>query len=117
MELTMGYYTQYMLKAAKATSPNTMIDEEELEEIFNTFMKSHCAYDFVRDYLEEPIKWYTHEADMENLALAYPDYIFYLQGAGESAGDEWEEAYYKDKKVESVAVLPPLDLDLLDLPR
>lgn len=86
----MEYYTRHELEII---SGNTDIDhEEEIGKLIDG------------NPFNDSCKWYSHQKDMIEYSLRYPDTVFELSGEGEESGDIWKE-YYKNGKVQVCKVV------------
>jgi hypothetical protein len=83
----MGYRTQFCIDIIPEPS------KELLEETISGGMTIGELYEEVTDEM----KWYDHEEEMVALSLKYPDYVFILDGRGESPDDVWR-SFYKNGK-------------------
>ena len=53
----------------------------------------------LKNFFEEPIKWYDHIEDMIKLSRVFPETLFILDGWGEELGDVWRELYMDGERV------------------
>lgn len=107
----MGYYTNYAL-SAKAYNEKIPVERiRQLEDeiaVMNVFDEDgnyeNGWYGFV--------KWYDNEEDMGLLSRRFPEFLFYLEGDGESYGDHWGCYYLNGTVMRDVIVTQYLDFDL-----
>lgn len=100
----MGYYTDFALSAEPIDSTNkpsrdrikSLEEEVECMNDFGEFSNYDDGW-FVTD------KWYYYERDMYILSKKFPEFLFYLEGKGESSDDFWG-CYFLDGKVMRDAV-------------
>lgn len=102
----MGYSTTYTLKVY-AGEP-TIRDILEVEG--ESFEGLDYAVDMDGDSVE-PAKWYSHEKDMIQLSLKYPEVVFLLCGEGEESGDLWNQYFKNGKKQDCFATIVYDDFD------
>lgn len=91
----MGYYTKFRLEIMNKDM-NDIEDDSRLlkiktvfNQIFNlSLVDDYDAFSsiFSEDW-SEPMKWYEHFVDMQELAKVFPDYYFTLEGQGEERED------------------------------
>lgn len=72
----MGYQTQY-----KLTSNDGISHDENVGEVAG----------YGKQLWEESCKWYSHEDDMREYSLDYPEVTFTLDGFGEEHNDVWRK--------------------------
>ena len=79
----MGYYTEYELHVDDCEK---YVKEIELIAGYSGLFS--CE-----------LKWYSHERNMREHSLKYPDTVFRLDGKGEESGDIWVK-YFKNGKMQ-----------------
>lgn len=94
----MGYYTTYNLNieiqnATKGTK-NLNIWPDIISDLRESNENAKYALSDDGD-TSESCKWYSHESDIINFSIKYPDYLFILSGEGEESGDIWKK-YFKN---------------------
>lgn len=80
----MAYYTDFKLQVFPGAS------EELLKE--SLYQESFTVEDLINADIDS-CKWYENDADMENLSMRYPDFLFILDGKGERPADIWRSFY------------------------
>lgn len=96
----MGYSTRYTLEVHDG--------EETIHDILEAVGESFEGLDYAVDINGESIeeaKWYSHEEDMLELSLKYPEVVFLLHGEGEENGDLWNMYFKNGKKQNCNAVV------------
>ena len=93
----MGYYTKYDI--AMYPQQNEKKELEIMREIAAKI--NHCNPEDISDSdaewcLDEHMKWYSHEADMNAISKMYPEITFVLEGEGEEHGDMWVKYFNND---------------------
>lgn len=112
----MGYYTDYSLSAewySDSSGPNekeinALEDEIERMKVF----ESGGDFDFG---WWANVKWYDWEEDMALLSKRFPEFLFSLNGSGESQDDIWG-AYFLNGQIMRDArsiVTKPFDAEKL----
>ena len=108
----MGYYTHYHLEVMKVDE-RCGFCESPVESVMNEIKRvlaeilggdAGYAYD-IEEMLDgtAEMKWYDHTKDMKELAKAFPDIYFTLEGEGEDRGDYWIKQFHGDEYHESYA--------------
>lgn len=96
----MGYYTKFDL--AVVDGPPAPLGD---------ILREYIGYiddDPEWGYLAQSIKWYSHEQDLTEISLKYPDTVFVLDGAGEEPGDVWRKVFQNGRcEVWRADVEPP----------
>lgn len=89
----MGYYTRHSLSVISGD------DDELTAEEHRDLIAEKSGYD--KDWLfdGDRAKWYSHQRDMKEYSLKFPNTLFILEGEGEENDDIWIE-YHKDGKMQ-----------------
>ena len=109
----MGYYTYFTLgvhkKKHNVNCPEVTVDFEIEKQVAKDLARimydigenpSQPDIEFIGnihnmyDVLNDSMKWYDHEADMEKLSALYPDLYFTLEGDGEEFDDFWRKLFH-----------------------
>lgn len=136
----MGYYTHYEItikdpKTLEDRLPEFTALREEAAEFKKLDARSKNKYrkDYIKrlqkaakaidsvsddawssfDYTVsgERNKWYDYELDMSSISMAFPEFLFQVEGSGEESGDLWIKWFYRGQMQGGKAeiVLPKLD--------
>lgn len=95
----MGYLTRFVIE----TDPENDELWEKLrqdDELGEVFIEGRVT-----------AKWYSHERDLKDLSLKYPEVLFTVYGEGEESGDIWRK-YFKNGKMQvckAVITFPEFD--------
>jgi len=88
----MGYYTYHTLVVFNKDMQYNNKAREEHELLIT---QAYCDERATEpDLFNDAMKWYTHERDMIEHSLKYPDYVFMIEGEGESRDDLWRQYFY-----------------------
>ena len=91
----MGYCTTYALFIETGTKSI----EEILAEIDPALRDRLDGIDDEGNPIDS-LTWYSHEADIKELSLLYPDYVFTLWGDGDDSEDLWYK-HFKNGKMQA----------------
>jgi len=119
----MGYLTQYHLEVqAKGFIPScehnpspdhTFCPDCGKKNDPHAMALSDHIHDVIADgsSLEEPIKWYEHEAEILAVSKQYPGVLITLTGYGEEHDNIWRKYFTKGKvqKTAAAIVFEPFD--------
>jgi len=115
----MGYNTYYTLEIHDANM--FPLPEAELGDVDEkaVLLSSKTAINIGLDngVLDDCIKWYNHEEDMNSISKELEDYVFVLYGDGEESDDKWKQIYYQGDHVGTSAeeYYPPINLSKIGL--
>lgn len=93
----MGYYTYYTLAVYDKDMKFLRKESQDHELIITKEFYSNDSEE--PDLFTDQMKWYKHETDMIKHSLKYPDFIFRLQGEGESNEDWWRQYFHNGKMI------------------
>ena len=107
----MGYYTHYHLdimeksdiKGFYVPMENTI---KEIKRVLAEILGGDAGYAYdIEDMLDgtAEMKWYDHVKDMKELAKAFPNIYFTLEGEGEDRENYWVKQFHDDEYHESYA--------------
>ena len=94
----MGYYTYHTLSVYDKEMKylNEVTEEHELL-ITKAYYAEECTEP---DLFNDQTKWYEHEDNMREHSIKYPNYIFRIQGEGESNDDWWRQYFHNGKMIQ-----------------
>lgn len=107
----MGYYTDYDLRA-EPNNRKDIISQERIQQLEEEIERMNVFGD--GDYgcgWYANAKWYHWEEDMEMLSRRFPEFLFYLEGAGEERDDFWACYFLGGKVMRDVIVIQHNDFD------